>query len=110
MTNLNFLLILKKSSAKPVKLKGIRDKKLTWLKILLVIRLVSKKDNPPPRGFIKLCELLWFGISGIIFLNGLIENLVNVQLKIKLVINIRAIFKINLLRNKVRSNNIYLIQ
>ena len=84
MTNLNHLLIFKKSSVNPVKLKGIKDKKLTWLKILLVIRLVSKKDNPPPRGFIKLWELLWFGISGIIFLNGLIKNLVNVQLKKKI--------------------------
>ena len=74
----------------------IKDKKLTWLKILLVIRLVRINDNPPPLGLVKVWELLWFGISGIIVLNGLMNNLVNNQLKIKLINIIKYIFKIKI--------------
>ena len=99
MNNLNHLLIFKKSSTNPVRLRGINDKKLTWLKILLVIRLVRINDNPPPRGLINLWELLWFGMSGIIFLKGLIINLVNDQLKIKLESSIINIFKIRISLN-----------
>ena len=75
-------------------LKGIKNKKFSWLNILLVIKLEIIKDNPPPLGLIILCELLWLGISGIIILKGFIINLVVNQLKIKLQIKIKEIFKI----------------
>ena len=86
--------MFKKSSINPVMLKGIKNKKFAWLNILLVIKLAIIKDNPPPLGLIILCELLWFGISGIITLKGFIINLVINQLKIKLQIRIKEIFKI----------------
>ena len=54
-------------------------------------------DKPPPLGFIILWELLSLGISGINFLKGFINNLVNDQLKMKLKNNMRGIFKIILL-------------
>ena len=75
-------------------LKGIKNKKFSWLNILLVIKLEIIKDNPPPLGLIMLCALLLLGMSGIIFIKGLINNLLNDQLKIKLEIRIKNIFKI----------------
>ena len=95
INSLENLLRLKKSSINPVRLKGIKKRKLTWLKILLVTRLVRIKDNPPPLGLTILWELLSFGMSGINFLKGSVINLVNNQLKKKLTINIKIIFKIN---------------
>ena len=75
-------------------LKGIKNKKFSWVNILLVIKLEIIKDNPPPLGLIILWELLVLGMSGINFLKGLIKNFVNEKLKIKFKIRIREIFKI----------------
>ena len=61
------------------------------------MRFARINDKPPPLGFIILWELLWLGISGINFLKGFINNLVNDQLKIKLKNIMRGIFKIVLL-------------
>ena len=86
--------MFKKSSKKPTMDRGNKNKKLTWLKILLNNRLERMKANPPPLGLTSLCELLWLGISGIIFLKGLIKNLVNIQLNKILKNRIKNIFKI----------------
>ena len=93
--NLENLLILKKSSINPVRLKGSKKTKLTWSKILLTIMLAKINDKPPPLGFMTLWELLSLGISGINFLKGLMNNLVKNQLKMKLENITRVIFKVN---------------
>ena len=52
--NLNHLLIFKKSSARPTKHKGNKNKKLTSSKILLAIKLVRINAKPPPLALIIL--------------------------------------------------------
>ena len=86
--------MLIKSSINPAKDKGNKNKKLIWSKIELVMKLVRINVNPPPLGLIFLWELLWLGISGIIFLKGLIKKMVNNQLNSVLKIRIKEIFKI----------------
>ena len=93
--SLENLLIFKKSSINPVRLKGSKKTKFTWSKILLTKMLAKINDKPPPLGFITLWELLSLGISGINFLKGLMNNLVKNQLKMKLENITRVIFKVN---------------
>ena len=91
------LLTLKKSSKILIKDKGSRKTKLFWLKTIANKKFIEIKEIPPPLGFIWLWALLWFGKSGISFVKGFINNLVNNQLSEALIKRIKNIFKIIIL-------------
>ena len=85
---------MNKSSIKPIRERGKSNEKLFCPKINEEIKLEDTNANPPPLGFNKECELLSFGISGIIFVKGFIINLVKYQLRRELIKKIKTISKI----------------
>ena len=49
--------------------------------MIMDIKIIDKiNPNPPPLGTIFLWELLWLGISGIYFVNGIIKAFVKIKL------------------------------
>ena len=63
--------------------------------MIIDIRIIDKMNpNPPALGTIFLWALLWFGISGISFVNGFIKDLVKAMLN-------KFRYKLNLLKKSL---------